>query len=109
MAADILVSVAADVDVLVARQKARALAATLRFSSSELTLIATAISEVARNILVYAQRGEIELQIVEQPRRRGFIVIARDHGPGISDIDEAMADGFSTSAALGSVCQVRNG
>jgi serine/threonine-protein kinase RsbT len=101
MAADILVSVAADVDVLVARQKARALAATLRFSSSELTLIATAISEVARNILVYAQRGEIELQIVEQPRRRGFIVIARDHGPGISDIDEAMADGFSTSGSLG--------
>lgn len=101
MTADIMVSVAADVDVLVARQKARALAATLRFSPSELTLIATAISEVARNILVYARRGEIELRIVEQRRRRGIIVIARDHGPGIPDIDQAMADGYSTSGSLG--------
>jgi serine/threonine-protein kinase RsbT len=101
MSADIMVSVAADVDVLVARQKARSLAATLNFSPSELTLIATAISEIARNILVYAQRGEIELRIVEQPRRRGLIVVARDQGPGISDIELAMADGYSTSGSLG--------
>ena len=87
MTADIMVAVAADVDVLVARQKARALAATLRFSPSELTLIATAISEVARNILVYARRGKVELRIVEQPRRRGLIVIARDHGPGQCEHD----------------------
>jgi serine/threonine-protein kinase RsbT len=101
MTAEILVSVAADVDVLVARQKARALAATLRFSPSELTLIATAISEIARNILSYARRGEVEVRIVEQPRRRGLIVIARDHGPGILDIDQAMVDGYSTSGGLG--------
>ena len=101
MSTEITVSVAADVDVLVARQKARSLAATLNFSSSELTLIATAISEIARNILVYAQRGEIELRIIEQPRRRGLIVIARDRGPGISDIDQAMTDGYSTSGSLG--------
>ena len=101
MTADIMVAVATDVDVLVARQKARALAATLRFSPSELTLIATAISEIARNILAYAQRGEIELRIVEQPRRRGIIVVARDHGPGIPDIDQAMADGYSTAGSLG--------
>ena len=101
MGADIMVSIAADVDVLVARQKARALAATLRFSPSELTLIATAISEIARNILLYARRGEVELRIVGGPRRRGIIVVARDKGPGIADIDQAMADGHSTSGGLG--------
>lgn len=101
MTAEITVSVAADVDVLVARQKARTLAATLRFSPSELTLIATAISEIARNILVYAQRGEVELRIIGQPDRRGLIIVARDHGPGIADIDQAMVDGFSTSGSLG--------
>jgi serine/threonine-protein kinase RsbT len=101
MTAEIMVSVGADVDVVIARQKARALAATLRFSPSELTLIATAISEIARNILAYALRGEVEVRIVEQPRRRGLIVIARDHGPGIVDIDQAMVDGYSTSGGLG--------
>jgi serine/threonine-protein kinase RsbT len=101
MTPDIMVSVAADVDVLVARQKARALAATLHFSPSELTLIATAISEIARNILLYAGRGEIVLRIVEQLRRRGIIVIARDQGPGIADTEQAMVDGYSTSGGLG--------
>jgi serine/threonine-protein kinase RsbT len=101
MAADIVVPVAADVDVLVARQQARTLAATLRFSPGQLTLIATAISEIARNILLYAERGEIALRIVERARRRGIVVIAKDHGPGIRDIEQAMVDGYSTSGGLG--------
>ena len=90
-----------EVDVVIARQRGRALASKLRFSSSELTLIATAISEVARNIVIYAGTGEIVLRIVEQGQRRGLAVFARDRGPGIADIDRAMQDGYSTSHALG--------
>ena len=90
-----------EVDVVIARQRGRALASKLRFSSSELTLIATAISEVARNIVIYAGTGEIVLRIVEQGQRRGLAVFARDRGPGIADIDRAMQDGYSTSHGLG--------
>jgi serine/threonine-protein kinase RsbT len=101
MAGEIVVTVAADLDVLMARQKARALAAPLRFSPGELTLIMTAISEVARNIVLYAKRGEIAMQLVEQGRRRGLSIVARDQGPGIANIDQVMADGYSTSGGLG--------
>ena len=73
----------------------------LRFSSSELTLIATAISEVARNIVSYAGTGEIVLRLVQKGQRRGLLVIARDRGPGIADIARAMEDGYSTSRGLG--------
>ena len=90
-----------EVDVVIARQRGRELASKLRFSSSELTLIATAISEVARNIVIYAGTGEIVLRIVEQGQRRGLAVFARDRGPGIADIDRAMQDGYSTSHGLG--------
>src|SRR6516162_3582728 len=90
-----------EVDVVIARQRGRALASKLRFSSSELTLIATAISEVARNIVIYAGTGEIVLRIVEQGQRRGLAVLARDRGPGISNVDRAMQDGYSTSHGLG--------
>jgi serine/threonine-protein kinase RsbT len=101
MANELTIAITADVDILVARQKARELAATLRFSSSDITLLATAISEIARNILVYAQRGEVVLQIVERGRQYGINVVARDRGPGIADIRTAMEDGFSTSGSLG--------
>jgi serine/threonine-protein kinase RsbT len=96
-----VVPVRAEVDVLLARQEARRLASDLRFSSAELTLIATAISEVARNIVAYAGKGEIVLRIVQQGQRRGLLVIARDRGPGIADIELALQDGYSTSRSLG--------
>jgi serine/threonine-protein kinase RsbT len=72
-----------------------------RFSGSELTLIATAISEVARYIVSYAGKGEIVLRIVKRGQQRGLLVIARDQGPGIADTDRAMEDGYSTSRGLG--------
>ena len=90
-----------DVDVVFARQKVRGMVSDLRFSSSELTLIATAISEVARNIVSYAGSGEIVLRVVQKGQRRGLTVVARDKGPGIADIERAMQDGFSTSRGLG--------
>ena len=101
MGDELVVQIRADADVLLARQKARELAKSLRFSGSELTLIATAISEVARNIVTYAKRGEIVLRLVSQGRRRGIRVIAQDQGPGIADIPRAMEDGYSTSSSLG--------
>ena len=100
-AGDLVIPIKAEVDVVTARQRARVLESGLRFSISELTLIATAISEVARNIVTYAGRGEIVLRIVQRGPRRGLLVIARDQGPGIADIARAMEDGYSTSRSLG--------
>src|ERR1700694_2532982 len=90
-----------DGDIVTARQKGRELAARIGFGGSDLTIIATAIHEPARNIIVYAKRGEISLSIVERNGRRGVLVVARDQGPGIPDIERAMRDGFSTGNSLG--------
>ncbi|HEX7474683.1 MAG TPA: anti-sigma regulatory factor [Dehalococcoidales bacterium] len=98
---EIKIAIRSDVDVVIARQEGRRLAAGLGFSISELTLIATAISEVARNIVNYAGHGEIILNLVEEPGRKGISIIAQDKGPGIPDIALAMQDGYSTSKGLG--------
>jgi serine/threonine-protein kinase RsbT len=96
-----LVPIDRDGDIVTARQKARELATQVGFSGSDLTIIATAISEVARNIVVYANRGEIVLSALQRGTRRGVLVIARDQGPGIPDLERAMRDGFSTGKSLG--------
>ena len=101
MPGDIRVLIEREMDIVTARQKGRHLAATSGFSSTEQTLIATAISEVARNIVVYARKGEITLASLEQRGRRGLMVVARDEGPGIPDMEMAMRDGFSTGNSLG--------
>jgi serine/threonine-protein kinase RsbT len=90
-----------ETDIVTARQKGRELAASSGLSKTEQTLIATAISEVARNIVVYARRGEVVLAIIEQQGRRGVLVVARDEGPGILNPELAMRDGYSTSRSLG--------
>jgi len=90
-----------DQDIVAARQKGRVLAQRLGFSNSNLTLIATAISELARNILLYAKTGEMTLGILEDHGRDGLVVVARDSGPGIADIARAMQMGYSTSGSLG--------
>ena len=96
------VPIRTDQDIVTARQKGRSLAAALDFTSGEATLIAAAISELARNIVTYAKQGEIRLKILDgPPDRRGIQVIAHDHGPGIADVDLALRDGFSTSGSLG--------
>lgn len=98
---EVVVPIRTDVDVVIARQKIRALVSDLRFSGTELTLIATAISEVARNIVSYAGSGEVVMRLVRRGQRRGITIVARDKGPGIADIEQAMKDGFSTSRGLG--------
>jgi serine/threonine-protein kinase RsbT len=95
------VPIATDVDVVMARQKGREIAAAHGFSATDQTLIATAISEVARNIVSYAGRGEIALAAIEDQGRQGILVVARDEGPGIANIEIAMRDGFSTANSLG--------
>ena len=93
--------VGADVDIVTARQKGRELAAQCGLSSTDLAVVATAISELARNIVRYAVRGEIILRAVENGTKRGIEVVATDDGPGISDVPLAMQDGYSTSGGLG--------
>jgi serine/threonine-protein kinase RsbT len=88
-------------DIVSARREGRTLGATLGFTSGELTVIATAISEVARNIVVYAKMGEISVSITENAGKRGLLVVAKDEGPGIKDLDRAMSDGFSSAGGLG--------
>src|SRR5512134_1974995 len=85
-----------EADIVTARQKGRELAAARGLSRTEQTLVATAISEVARNIVVYAQRGEVVIAPAEERGRRGILVVARDDGPGIANPELAMRDGFST-------------
>ena len=90
-----------DQDIVTARQKGRALAVELGFSTGDATLIATSISELARNIVSYARKGEITLKTLRASSRQGILIIASDDGPGIRDIRQAMRDGFSTSGSLG--------
>ena len=101
MADDIRVAIRTDADVVNARQEARALGAGLGFSSTDLTLLATAISEVARNITAYAGEGEIALRVLNSGGRRGIEVVASDDGPGIDDVELAMQDGYTTGNGLG--------
>ncbi|HEY7193608.1 MAG TPA: anti-sigma regulatory factor [Gemmatimonadales bacterium] len=93
--------IAADVDVVEARQRGRALAADAGFSSAEQTVIAAAISEIARNIVMYAKQGEIILSLVQSGGRQGVAVVAIDEGPGIPDLKRAMQDGYSTGDGVG--------
>jgi serine/threonine-protein kinase RsbT len=98
---EITVPVNADIDIVTARQKGRELARELGFTSTDLALIATAISELARNIILYANTGQIILGVSENGTKRGIKVVARDDGPGIPDVERALEEGFSTSRSLG--------
>jgi serine/threonine-protein kinase RsbT len=95
------IPVACDLDIIAARQKGRELAQKMGFAPSDVTMIATAISELARNIILYAQRGEIALREILQSGTPGIVIVARDEGPGIPDVRRALEDGYSTSRSLG--------
>jgi serine/threonine-protein kinase RsbT len=100
--ADAVIPIESDADVVTARQQARSLAGRLALSSTDQTLLATAISEVARNITTYAQRGEVRLDVVRHADgREGIRVIASDEGPGIEDLDLALQDGYTSGGGLG--------
>ena len=101
MDAELRVPINADADIVTARQEGRRLASQLDFTPSDLTVIASAISEIARNIVEYANTGEVSIALIEKNGRRGVMVVAQDVGPGIADIPAALQDGYSTSGSLG--------
>lgn len=98
---EVCIAISSEADIITARQQGREIAKQLGFMGSEPTIIATAISEVARNIVDYAKRGEITLSITVEGDRYGILIIARDKGPGIPDIEKALQDGYSTGKGLG--------
>src|SRR5216110_2374368 len=88
-------------DVLIARQKGREFAMKLGFSGSDVTVIAAAICEIARNMVDYAQRGEMTFSHIENATQRGMLILGKDEGPGIADVDQALRYGCSTRKGLG--------
>lgn len=101
MEREIRVAIDSDADLVTARAEARAMAERLGFPRPDPTLIATAISEVARNIVVHVGRGEIILRPFQESDRFGLVVIARDEGPGIRDVEGALRDDYSGRGGLG--------
>lgn len=98
---EIKIAIDTAADIVSARQRARDIALTLGFSSSEATVLAAVISELTRNIVLYAKSGELCLQSVTNSEYRGVVIIASDNGPGIPDIQRALMGGYSTSGGLG--------
>ena len=96
-----VIQISSDMDIVVARMAARTLAESIGFTGAEQVTIAAAVSEVARNIIEYANLGEIVLSRVQLGAKVGVEVIARDHGPGIADIPLAMREGYSSARGLG--------
>jgi len=95
------IAIDSDSDLLAARQEARAIAFDLGFSLTAVVGIVTALSEMTRNMLNYAGRGELTIESVRDGDRSGILITAQDEGPGIPDLQKAMMDGYSTSGGLG--------
>ncbi|HEU4450434.1 MAG TPA: ATP-binding protein [Gaiellaceae bacterium] len=101
MADEVVVDIHSDADLVTARAEARTLASRLGFSRTDTTLIATAISEIARNIVVHVGRGRITMTHIREERRYGLVVEATDEGPGIRDLEAALAEGNASRGGLG--------
>lgn len=97
---EVRIAIESDADIVKARQTARVVASGVGFSGTELTVLATAVSEVSRNIVRFAGAGQVVVEVLTTPRL-GIRIVARDAGPGIPDVGQAMGDGFSTYAGLG--------
>lgn len=95
------VKIISEWDIVAARQLGRNIAKELEFGTVDQARITTAISELARNIYLYAGQGEIRIERLDEFGKRGIKVIAADNGPGIQDIRKVMEDGYSTSGGLG--------
>ena len=98
---EVRVPIDSDADLVAARAEGRALAERLGFPRPDPTLIATAIAEVGRNIVVHVGRGEIVLRPFEEANRYGLVVIARDEGPGVRDVEAVLRDDYSGRGGLG--------
>ena len=98
---EIRVAIASDADAVTARQSGREAALRIGLSRTEATYVATAISEIARNITTHAGTGEIVIQEIRDGERRGIVVIAQDDGPGIDDVGAVLASDYASTAGLG--------
>jgi anti-sigma regulatory factor (Ser/Thr protein kinase) len=98
---DVVVEINSDSDLVAARAEARALAERLGFSRTDATLISTAVSEIARNIVVHVGRGTIAMRLVREAGRHGLVAIATDEGAGIRDIEAALAEGNASRGGYG--------
>jgi serine/threonine-protein kinase RsbT len=101
MPTDFVVDISKPGDIVSARQAGHELARRLGFSLTDVTMIATAISEIARNITSYAGRGEVSVRVQLRDGRQALVVRAEDDGPGIADVERALEDGYSTGRGLG--------
>jgi serine/threonine-protein kinase RsbT len=101
VADEIVVDIDNPDDIVAARKAGHQLALDLGFSLTDVTMIATAISEVARNITSYAGRGAVRVTVQDREGRKALVVRAEDDGLGIADIERAMEDGYSTGRGLG--------
>lgn len=101
MVIEIVVDIDNPDDIVDARKAGHQLALDLGFSLTDVTMIATAISEVARNITSYAGHGAVRVAVEDREGRKALVVRAEDQGPGIADIERAMEDGYSTGRGLG--------
>jgi len=98
---EVHVRIQTSADIVAARQQGRSLASQAGFSHSNLTIIATAISEIARNIVEYAKEGEVIITLINDGSNKGVEIVAADQGPGIADVSTVMRDGYSTGRGLG--------
>ncbi|NJN65192.1 MAG: anti-sigma regulatory factor [Chloroflexaceae bacterium] len=90
-----------DLDIVIARTLARDTARSLGFGPIDQARIATAVSELARNIFLYAGSGSVTVREIERGLRRGIEIVCEDQGPGIPDIELSLQDGYSTSRGMG--------
>ncbi len=95
------VKISKETDVYVASHSGKALARRMGFNQADQTRVETVISELARNILLYVGQGGITVTSLRGEKGPGIEIVALDHGPGISDVELAMKDGYSTSGGLG--------
>ncbi len=90
-----------NIDIITVRSAGRDLAKRIGFSSYDQTLITTAISEIARNILEYAKTGEIHIHKIQDGKKEGIKITAEDQGPGIMEVEKVMQEGYSTGNGMG--------
>jgi serine/threonine-protein kinase RsbT len=101
VAGEVVVAINNPDDIVDARKAGHQLALDLGFTLTDVTMIATAISEVARNITSYAGHGAVRVSVADRDGRQALVIRAEDEGPGIADIERAMEDGYSTGRGLG--------
>jgi serine/threonine-protein kinase RsbT len=96
-----VINIKNEFDIVLARQKGREVSKELKFGGVDQARITTAISELARNIYLYAGSGQITISVLEENGKKGIHILATDNGPGIIDIRMVLQDGYSTSGGLG--------